>query len=251
MNRKLITNDYFDEMVLLTPVDYEHYQRLRQRENEDNIQRGGGPIDPETLDAGSTTYKNTNIDEDDDPRIERLKQEYLLATNDVSTVYKFTLLRRYQKNLNDHLENGKPLMKGHTVYSIARAIDDLYKKNKSQFNALLNRSKTEKSQTTYHYLKPGTRVSASSKWTPGRKTGVQPTPPSLEIVQDSGSDSSQDGTTDSSQDKSDVSSSSTDEEQDEEITLGTELKKTSRQKDQKDFFQKDQKCRGLQKFRGR
>lgn len=142
MKWRLANNDFFEELVLLTPLDYEWFHHSWACETKKRkTQTGKRKIDPETLDEGLIDYRReTDVTKDEDPEIEKKTQ--LFITNQwYNRVVSFKLLRKLQKNLSHRLTHNTGLVKGYTVYTREQTISDLHLKtfNKSMGGACVSK----------------------------------------------------------------------------------------------------------------
>lgn len=125
--KSLASNRFFDEYVLVDPTNFE---RVRQR--------GSGKLDyNEAFDERLFAEPRNDMVPDDDPRIERLKAQYLLTHNDRDTVLQFSRMRQLQKRLDQHLAQGQPLPPGVSLYNITEAIRKIKLSYRDKFARML------------------------------------------------------------------------------------------------------------------
>ena len=130
--KTLASNRFFDEYVLLDPVNFE---RMKQR--------GGGKLDyNEAFDERLFVEPRNDMVPDDDPRIERMKTQYLLSHNDRDTVLQFSRMRQLQKRLDQHLTQGQPLPSGFSLYNITEAIRKIKTSYRDKFARMLGKATT-------------------------------------------------------------------------------------------------------------
>ena len=130
--KTLASNRFFDEYVLLDPVNFE---RMKQR--------GGGKLDyNEAFDERLFVEPRNDMVPDDDPRIERMKAQYLLTHNDRDTVLQFSRMRQLQKRLEQHLTQGQPLPPGFSLYNITEAIRKIKTSYRDKFARMLGKATT-------------------------------------------------------------------------------------------------------------
>jgi len=87
MTDRLESNEYFEEMILLTPFEYEKFKRWKENASK---QSGGGLVDAATLESGRGQYKGSkNITQDINPEMAKKKEQYLMSTNNVEALTHF------------------------------------------------------------------------------------------------------------------------------------------------------------------
>lgn len=141
MNSRLEDNDYFEEMVLITPTQYEKFNRWRQ--DIDREQCGSGMLDSDAMDSSNDHYEGLTTEEliqDENPDIEKKKRTFLMATNDVQALAAFNKTSRLQRNLDNHLLNDTALLRGYNVATLGREIARLKQKYRTEFAEILKGS---------------------------------------------------------------------------------------------------------------
>ena len=147
MSERLESNEFFEEMILLTPLQYEKFKEWRRQEPTSDLQVGSGFIDSEAMDSGRKRHKGeTNITDDVNPDMAKKKRIYLMATNNVEAIVQFNRVLALQRNLDEHFTEGKQLLAGYTVARISREIAKLKKKYGTEFNEIL-RGQTSRGTT--------------------------------------------------------------------------------------------------------
>ena len=110
MNDRLESNKYFEEMILLTPLQYEKFKRWREKTIE---QTGSGLINAEALESGRMEYEELKgITDDVNPAMVKKKENYLLATNNVEALTQFNKVLKMQRNLETYFTEGKKTFTG-------------------------------------------------------------------------------------------------------------------------------------------
>ena len=143
MNNRLESNAFFEEMVLLTPSQYEKFKQWK--ENKDLSQQGSGFILPSAIDSGRMRYNGmTKITDDVNPEMAKKKEYYLMGTNNVEALTQFNRVLAMQRNLENHLEKSEPLMTGYTIETLTREIARLKREYKEDFNEILQGASTRK-----------------------------------------------------------------------------------------------------------
>ena len=85
MNRRLESNAFFEEMVLLTPLQYEKFKQWR--DIGEPSQRGGGLVSARAIDSGRVQYEGlTKITDDVNLDMAKKKEYYLMGTNNVEAL---------------------------------------------------------------------------------------------------------------------------------------------------------------------
>lgn len=135
MSDRLESNEYFEEMILLTPLEYEKFKRWREKTIE---QTGSGLINAEALESGRMQYEGLKgITDDVNPAMVKKKENYLLATNNVEALTQFKKVLKMQRNLENHFTEGKRLLPGYTVHTLTKEIARLKKKFKVEFDEII------------------------------------------------------------------------------------------------------------------
>ena len=130
-------------MVLLTPSQYDKFKQWK--ENKELSQQGSGSILPSAIDSGRTQYNGmTKITDDVNPEMAKKKEYYLMGTNNVEALTQFNRVLAMQRNLENHLEKGEPLMTGFTIDTLTREIARLKRKYKEEFKEILQGASTNK-----------------------------------------------------------------------------------------------------------
>ena len=138
MNDRLESNEFFEEMILRTPLQYEKFKQWRETENSESIQSGGGLIEAEAIESGLKRYKGmTAITDDVNPEMAKKKKYYLMATNNVEALTQFNKVLTMQRNLDEHFTEGKKLLPGYTVNKLSSETARLKRKYNSEFDEIL------------------------------------------------------------------------------------------------------------------
>lgn len=143
MNTRLESNAFFEEMVLVTPSQYDKFKQWK--EDKKFSQQGSGFILPSAIDSGRTRYNGmTKITDDVNPEMAKKKEYYLMGTNNVEALTQFNRVLAMQRNLENHLEKNEPLMTGYTIETLTREIARLKREYKEDFNEILQGASTKK-----------------------------------------------------------------------------------------------------------
>lgn len=143
MNTRLESNAFFEEMVLVTPSQYDKFKQWK--EDKKFSQQGSGFILPSAIDSGRTRYNGmTKITDDVNPEMAKKKEYYLMGTNNVEALTQFNRVVAMQRNLENHLEKNEPLLTGYTIGTLTREIARLKREYKEDFNEILQGASTKK-----------------------------------------------------------------------------------------------------------
>lgn len=143
MNTRLESNAFFEEMVLVTPSQYDKFKQWK--EDKKFSQQGSGFILPSAIDSGRTRYNGmTKITDDVNPEMAKKKEYYLMGTNNVEALTQFNRVVAMQRNLENHLEKNEPLLTGYTIGTLTREIARLKREYKEDFNEMLQGASTKK-----------------------------------------------------------------------------------------------------------
>lgn len=143
MNTRLESNAFFEEMVLVTPSQYDKFKQWK--EDKKFSQQGSGFILLSAIDSGRTRYNGmTKITDDVNPEMAKKKEYYLMGTNNVEALTQFNRVVAMQRNLENHLEKNEPLLTGYTIGTLTREIARLKREYKEDFNEILQGASTKK-----------------------------------------------------------------------------------------------------------
>ena len=148
MNERLESNEFFEEMVLITPFQYEKFKQWREQETIDPVhQSGSGFVESEAMESGRKRYRGqTNITDDVNPVMAKKKKTYLMATNNVEAIVQFNKVLALQRNLDEHFNEGKQLLAGYTIATLSKEIARLKKKYGAEFDEILRGSSSRSKQ---------------------------------------------------------------------------------------------------------